>query len=117
MLVVDDSPSVRDLLKEILVRGSHTIVGEAADGEEAIKKYMELKPELVLMDVIMVDVDGIDATRRIIEYDPNAKIILFSGLGQPDMVNDAIKAGAKDYITKPLNPLMIREMVKRVLGL
>ncbi|MEE8168454.1 MAG: response regulator [Candidatus Hydrothermarchaeales archaeon] len=115
ILIVDDSAFMRNMVKDILVQEGHTIVGEAADGDDAIAKYKELRPEIVTMDVVMPGTDGIDAVRGIIESDPNAKIIMCSALGQREMVVDALEAGAKDYIVKPFQPLMVKEVVKKIL--
>ncbi len=115
ILVVDDSAFMRNMLKDILVGEGHTIVGEAADGDDAIEKYKALNPELLTMDVVMPGTDGIDAAKAIIGIDPNAKIVMCSALGQREMVVDALEAGAKDYIVKPFQPLMVKEVVKKVL--
>lgn len=106
---------MRNMLKDILVKEGHEVIGEAGTGEEAIEKYMELKPDVVTMDIVMPSMDGLDAVKGIIEKDPDAKVIMCSALGQQQMVIDALQAGAKDYIVKPFQPLIVVETLKKVL--
>lgn len=106
---------MRNMLKDILVKEGHEVIGEAGNGEEAIEKYMELKPDVVTMDIVMPSMDGLDAVKGIIEKDPDAKVIMCSALGQQQMVIDALQAGAKDYIVKPFQPLIVVETLKKVL--
>jgi len=115
VLIVDDSAFMRNMLKDILVEEGHMIVGEAGDGDDAIEKYKALNPDLVTMDVVMPGTDGIDACKGIIAGDASARIIMCSALGQKEMVVDALQAGAKDYIVKPFQPLVVKEVIKKVL--
>ncbi|MEE8402060.1 MAG: response regulator [Candidatus Hydrothermarchaeaceae archaeon] len=114
-LIVDDAAFMRNMLKDILVKEGHEVIGEAGSGEEAIEKYIELKPDIVTMDIVMPSMDGLDAVKGIIEKDANAKVIMCSALGQQQMVIDALQAGAKDYIVKPFQPLIVVETLKKVL--
>lgn len=100
ILIVDDSKFMRELLKKFLVP-KHTIAGEAENGLIATEKYKELKPDLVLMDIVMPNMDGITATRNIIQEHPDAKIIMCTSVGQEEKVKASIEAGARGYITKP----------------
>jgi len=114
ILVVDDAAFMRMMLKNILGKDGHEIVGEGSDGEEAVKKYFELKPDIVTMDIVMPKVDGINATREILKQDPNAKIVMISALGQEAMVKEALQLGAKDFIVKPFNKDKVLEVINKV---
>jgi two-component system chemotaxis response regulator CheY len=114
-LIVDDAMFMRHMLKDILVKEGHEVIGEAGSGEEAIMKYEELRPDVVTMDIVMPGMDGLDAVKGIMAKDPNAKVIMCSALGQQQMVIDALQAGAKEYIVKPFQPLIIVETLKKVL--
>lgn len=116
ILIVDDTLFMRTLLKNILFSGGHTIVGEAENGEEAIAKYQELKPDLVTMDVVMPKMNGIDALKGIRAVDPHAKVVMCTAVGQEQMVKLAVKSGAKGYIVKPFQAPKVLEEVKNVLG-
>jgi len=116
ILIVDDTLFMRTLLKNILFSGGHDIVGEAGDGDEAIAKYQELKPDLVTMDVLMPKVNGIEALKGIRAIDPNAKVVMCTAVGQEQMVKLAIKTGAKGYIVKPFQAPKVLEEIKNVLS-
>lgn len=116
ILIVDDTMFMRTLLKNILFSGGHTIVGEAADGEEGIAKYKELKPDLVTMDVVMPKLNGIESLKGIKQFDPAAKVVMCTAVGQEQMVKLAIKTGAKGYIVKPFQAPKVLEEVKNVLA-
>ncbi len=111
ILIVDDAMFLRAALKNILEKNGYEVVGEASDGHEAIEKYKELSPDLVTMDITMPGKNGIDATREIIEFDPNAKIIMCSAMGRSDFITEAIKAGAKDFITKPFDEKKVVKVI------
>lgn len=116
VLIVDDAAFMRMMIKDILTKNGYEIVGEAEDGETAIKKFTEVKPDLVTMDITMPEMDGITAVKKIIEIDSQAKIIMCSAMGQQAMVVDAIQAGAKDFIVKPFQPDRVIEAVSKALG-
>ena len=116
VLIVDDASFMRSMLKDILTSGGFELAGEATDGVEAVKKYRELQPDIVTMDIVMPLKSGIDAVKEIIEINKDAQIIMCSALGQESLVLEAINAGAKDYIIKPFDPEKVIEMVKRVAG-
>ncbi|MDD1674008.1 MAG: response regulator [Methanomicrobiales archaeon] len=115
ILIVDDTLFMRTLLKNILFSGGHTIVGEAGDGEEGVNRYRELKPELVTMDVVMPKLNGIDALKAIKTFDPSAKVIMCTAVGQEQMVKLAIRSGARGYIIKPFQAPKVLEEVKNIL--
>jgi two-component system chemotaxis response regulator CheY len=113
-LVVDDAAFMRMMLKDILTKANYEIVGEAANGQEAVDKYQELKPDFVTMDITMPVKDGIQAIKEIIKIDPNAKIIVCSAMGQQAMVIESIQAGAKDFIVKPFQPNRVIEALQKL---
>lgn len=116
ILVVDDAAFMRMMIKDILVKNGYQVVGEAADGKQAVEKYRELRPDLVTMDITMPEMDGIQALKEIRKIDPNAKVIMCSAMGQQAMVIDAIQAGAKDFIVKPFQADRVLEAIRKTLG-
>ncbi len=116
ILIVDDASFVRTMIKNILTKNGFNVVDEAEDGAEAIEKYKRLQPELIIMDIIMPEVDGIQATREIKKLNPDAKIIICSAVGQQGMIDEAIQAGAEDFIVKPFEAGCLIEAVKKMLG-
>ncbi len=102
VLIVDDASVARLLIKKILKQSDDfTIVGEAANGKDALVKYKELRPDVVTMDMIMPETDGLQATKDILAFDRNAKVVIVSSIDQKEMLVQAIKAGASSYIVKP----------------
>ncbi len=116
VLIVDDADFMRMMIKDILIKNGYEIAGEATDGNSALQKYKEIAPDLVTMDITMPEMDGVDTVKAIIEYDPNAKIIMVSAIGQQAIVIDAIQAGAKDFIVKPFIPERVLEAITKVLS-
>ena len=116
ILVVDDAAFMRMMIKDILTKNGYNVAGEAENGAKALEKYNELKPDLVLMDITMPEVDGIKALKNIKAADPNATVIMCSAMGQQAMVIESIQAGAKDFIVKPFQPDRVLEAVKKVVG-
>jgi two-component system, chemotaxis family, chemotaxis protein CheY len=116
ILIVDDTLFMRTLIKNILFAGGHSIAGEAGDGEEAIAKYKELRPDLVTMDIVMPKMNGIEALKGIKAFDPAAKVIMCTAVGQEQMVKLAIKSGARGYVVKPFQAPKVLEEVKNVLA-
>jgi len=115
ILVVDDAAFMRMQLTDILQKGGHEVVGHAENGQDAIEKYTQLKPDLVTMDITMPVMEGIDAVKGIKQFDPNAKVIMCSAMGQQSMVVNAIQAGAKDFIVKPFQPDRVIEAIAKIL--
>lgn len=116
ILIVDDAAFMRMTLRKMLEEFGHEIVGEAVDGNDAVEKYKELRPDLVTMDITMPNKDGITATREIKEFDPKAKVLISSAMGQESMVKDAIIAGASDFIVKPIDPQRMRTAITKMGG-
>ena len=115
ILVVDDAAFMRMMVKDILIKAGHEIIGEAVDGNDAVAKFKELHPELVTLDITMPDKDGIQALKEIKAIDPNATCIMCSAMGQQAMVLEAIKSGAKDFIVKPFQADRVNEAISKVL--
>ena len=116
VLLVDDSTYIRTVLGSILTEAGFEVVDEAADGEEAIRKYMNLKPDVVLMDVVMEPMDGKAATQAILDKDPAAKILMVTVLEEKNILVDLVNIGAKGYITKPFSKEEITEKIKEIMG-
>lgn len=116
VLVVDDAAFMRMSIKKILEANGHTMIGEAADGAEAIQKFVTLKPDVTLLDITMPEMSGIEALKRIKEHDPNAKIIICSAMGQQATVAQAIQYGAKDFVLKPFEDSRLIAALEQVLS-
>ena len=116
ILVVDDAMFMRVMVSQIIETLGHEIVGEAKNGREALEKYQELTPDLVIMDITMPEVDGIEGVRLIRKEYPDARIIICSAMGQQEMVVKAIQAGAKDFIVKPFQPDRVKDAIEKVLS-
>ena len=116
ILIVDDASFMRMMIKDILVKNGYEVVGEAADGAQAVTMYKELKPDLVTMDITMPEMDGITALKNIRAENPNAVVIMCSAMGQQAMVIDAIQAGAKDFIVKPFQAARVLEAISKNLS-
>ena len=113
VLIVDDSPFVRYLLKTIFEKAGHRVCAEAVTGEQAIECYKEHRPDLITMDVIMPDMNGIDAVKAIRKINRKAKILIVSAMGQRTIIEGAMKAGAVDYVIKPFPAARILEALER----
>ena len=116
ILICDDAAFMRMMIKDILVKNGYNIAGEAENGVKAVEKYQETKPDLVLMDITMPEMDGIQALKKIKAIDANASVVMCSAMGQQAMVIEAIQAGAKDFIVKPFQAERVLEAVKKVVG-
>ena len=116
ILVVDDAAFMRMMLKDILTKNGYTVVGEAANGREALDRYKELKPDLVTLDITMPDMDGLTAIKELRKLDGSANVIMCSAMGQQAMVIEAVQSGAKDFLVKPFQPERVIDAVKKVIG-
>ncbi len=116
ILICDDAAFMRMMIKDILTKNGYNVVGEAENGVKAVEKYLELKPDLTLMDITMPEMDGIGALKKIKENDAGATVIMCSAMGQQAMVIESIQAGAKDFIVKPFQADRVLEAVKKVVG-
>ena len=116
ILICDDAAFMRMMIKDILTKNGYNIAGEAENGQKAVEKYAELKPDLVLMDITMPEMDGIEALKRIKAAVPSASVIMCSAMGQQAMVIESIQSGAKDFIVKPFQADRVIEAVQKVVG-
>jgi two-component system chemotaxis response regulator CheY len=116
VLVCDDAVFMRTMVSDILSQAGFTVVGEAENGKQAVEKYQQLKPDLVTMDIIMPEMGGIEAVKQITQMDPAARILMCSAMGQQALVQEALQAGARDFVVKPFQPSLVLEAVQRVLA-
>lgn len=115
VLIVDDAEFMRVMLRDILEDMGLTVVGEGADGREAVAQYAKLRPDLVLLDITMPQADGLEALTQILAADPAAQVVMITALGQKQQVLSAIKAGARDFIIKPFDQERVTETIHRLL--
>ncbi len=116
ILICDDAAFMRMMIKDILTKNGYNVVGEAENGAKAVEKYTEVKPDLVMLDITMPEMDGIQALKKIKELDPGACVIMCSAMGQQAMVIESIQSGAKDFIVKPFQADRVIEAVKKAVG-
>ncbi|MEJ5186785.1 MAG: response regulator [Candidatus Geothermincolales bacterium] len=115
VMIVDDALFMRMMIRDILSKDGFEVVAEAQNGLEAVEKYKETRPDIVTMDIVMPEMDGIEAVRQIMKIDPNARILMCSAMGQQPLVVEALEAGAKDFIIKPFQPSKVIEAVEKAL--
>ena len=116
ILICDDAAFMRMMIKDILTKNGYNVAAEAENGAKAVEKYQETKLDLVLMDITMPEMDGIQALKKIKQIDPNASVVMCSAMGQQAMVIEAIQSGAKDFIVKPFQADRVLEAIKKILG-
>ena len=116
VLICDDAAFMRVMIKDILTKNGYEVAGEAENGLKAVEKYLELKPDIVMMDITMPEMDGIQALKKIKEADAAATVIMCSAMGQQAMVIESIQSGAKDFIVKPFQADRVLEAVKKAIG-
>jgi two-component system, chemotaxis family, chemotaxis protein CheY len=116
VLVVDDAAFMRKMVSDALTKGGHEVVGEAGNGVEAVSQYQALKPEVTTLDITMPEKDGLTALKEIIAFDPAARVIMCSALGQESKVLESIKAGARDFVVKPFQADRVIEAVGKALN-
>ena len=104
VLIADDASFMRQMIREIIEPEGYEVVGEATDGDEAVEQYESLHPDLVTMDIVMPKRSGIDAVKGIVAKTPDACVVMCSALGQESLVNEALEAGARDFVVKPFKP-------------
>ena len=115
VLIADDASFMRQMIREIIEPEGFEVVGEATDGIEAVEQYQELHPELVTMDIVMPKRSGIDAVKGILATDPGACVVMCSALGQEALVQEALQAGARDFIVKPFKPDSVLSTLRKVI--
>ena len=116
VLVVDDAAFMRMTIKKMLEAHDHVVCGEAANGIEAVQKYSEVNPDVVLLDITMPEMNGVEALKKIKEIDKGARVVICSAMGQQAMVIESIQSGAKDFIVKPFQADRVLEAVKKAVG-
>jgi len=116
VLIVDDALFMRTMLRNIFVESGFEVVGEASNGNEAVERFRELRPDLTTMDIVMPEKNGIDALRLIMADDEGARVVMCSALGQESLIIEALEAGARDFIVKPFKPAKVVEVAQKVLG-
>ena len=116
IMVVDDAAFMRKMVSDALAKGGHEVIGEAANGVEAVERYKELAPEVTTLDITMPEKDGLEALKEILALDPSARVVMCSALGQESKVLEAIKSGAKDFVVKPFQAERVLAAVGNALG-
>ena len=116
ILLVDDAAFMRKMIKDTLNKNGYTELYEAVDGVDAVEKFGEIAPDLVIMDITMPNMDGLEAQKAIRAKDSSANVVMCSAMGQESMVMDAVRSGAKDFIVKPFKPDRVLKTVSTILG-
>lgn len=116
ILLVDDAVFMRKVISDTLSKNGYTDLYEAVDGADAVEKYSEINPDLVIMDITMPNMDGLEALKAIRAKNSAANVVMCSAMGQEAMVIDAIQSGARDFIVKPFKPERIMKTVTTILG-
>ena len=116
ILLVDDAAFMRKMIKDTLTKNGYTEVFEAVDGADAVEKFSEIGPDLVVMDITMPNMDGLEALKAIRAKDGSANVVMCSAMGQESMVMDAVRSGAKDFIVKPFKSDRVLKTVTSILG-
>jgi len=116
VLIVDDAAFMRKMLGDVLAKGGHEVIGEGANGAEAITQYQALRPDIMTLDITMPEKDGLAALREILTLEPTAKVVMCSALGQESKVLEAIKCGAKDFVVKPFQPDRVLDAIGKALA-
>ena len=116
ILLVDDAAFMRKMISDTLSKNGYTELFEAVDGADAVEKFAEIGPDLVIMDITMPNMDGLEALKAIRAKDGNANVVMCSAMGQESMVMDAVRSGAKDFIVKPFKPDRVLKTVTSILG-
>jgi two-component system chemotaxis response regulator CheY len=116
LLVIDDAVIVREKIKETACAAGWEIVGEASNGKDGVRHYAELRPTVVTLDLVMPEYDGIYALREILATDPDAKVVVVSALGQKNVLKDAFKLGAADFVVKPFDRRTLAATLEQFAG-
>ena len=116
ILLVDDAAFMRQMIKNTLSTNGYTELFEAVDGADAVEKFGEIGPDLVIMDITMPNMDGLEALKALRAKDGNANVVMCSAMGQESMVMEAVRSGAKDFIVKPIKPDRVLKTVSTILG-
>lgn len=114
VLITDDAAFMRMMLKDILTKNGHEVVGEAGNGAEMLQKYEETQPDIVTLDITMPEMDGLTAIKELRKKHPDANVVMCSAMGQQSMVIDAIQSGARDFIVKPFQADRVIECLSKL---
>jgi two-component system, chemotaxis family, chemotaxis protein CheY len=112
VLIVDDSKLMRRMVKDTLLSDGWEVIGEAADGQDAVEKFRQLRPDAVTLDIIMPGTNGMTALQSILDIDPDAKVVVVSALNQTKLISEAIRSGAQDFIAKPFLPEQLQHTLR-----
>ena len=115
-MVVDDAAFMRKVIRDMLTKNGYTDIYEAVDGADAVEKYSEIHPDLVLMDITMPNMDGLEALKAIRTKDGNANVVMCTAMGQEAMVVEAVQAGTRDFIVKPFKEDRLIKTVSSIVG-
>jgi len=116
VLIVDDAAFMRMAIRNILVKHGYEVIDEAENGRVGVTKYKELKPDIVTMDITMPEMTGLEAVKAIIAFDPKAKVVMVSAMGQEHMVIEALKSGARSFIVKPFREDHVIETLSKLVN-
>lgn len=116
VIIADDAKFMRAMLRDILEDLGFDVVAEAPDGRQAVQRYLELAPDLIMLDISMPEMSGLEACRTILQHDPSARVIMVSALGQRDEVLASIRSGAEDFVIKPFDVERVEEVVHKLLA-
>ena len=116
VLIVDDALIMRRRIGDIATAAGWELAGEAGNGEEAVTMYEQVRPDLVTLDIVMPEVDGVTALKRLLELDPNARVVMISAVDQRDKLTECIRSGAIDFIVKPFNTERLQKFFARYLN-
>lgn len=115
ILVCDDSAFMRMMLKRVLVDGGHEVVGEAGDGMQAVQLFRQLKPDITTMDITMPKLNGVEAVKLIYKEDPIARVVMVTAIGQQAIINEALEAGASDFLLKPFENAAVLSTIEKLI--
>jgi two-component system chemotaxis response regulator CheY len=114
VLIVDDAAFMRATIKAILERNGFEVAGEAENGALGVKKYLELRPDIVTMDITMPEMTGIEALQKIRSFDPDAKVVMITSMGQESLVKEAVVSGARSFLVKPFKEEHVIQTLKKI---
>jgi two-component system, chemotaxis family, chemotaxis protein CheY len=115
LMVVDDALIIREMVKDAALAAGWEVVAEAADGQEAVEKYLLFEPDAVTLDLVMPEFDGLHALRGIMQYNPQARVLVLSALDQKTVLQQAFKLGAADFLVKPFENASLQESLERLI--
>lgn len=114
VMIVDDAEFMRMIIRDILLMHGHEVVAEISDGEEAMQIYLEVKPDIVLMDISMLDKDGKEALKKLFIMDPESKVVMCSSLGKQALITESMKIGAMGFIVKPFESDGMLDVIRKI---